>query len=285
MTKIVGILNITPDSFSDGGRFDGAPQAIAHLQQMLQEGADVIDIGAESTRPNATAISADEEWTRLERILPLVVKEVEKYNRDIVEKKKSPQNFAVEISIDTYHAPTAKKAYEVGAKIINDVSGLQNQEMIEFIAQKNIRTVFMHSLSVPANPEIIINRALNVTQEILNWAKEKIVYLQKQGIKKQQLIFDPGIGFSKNAEQSLRIIKNIDAFKSLDLPIYIGHSKKSFLDILNIEGLTNTKESRPQKTLILTNYLARHNIDYIRIHDVAANKKAIQNKDNFIPPL
>ena len=271
-TKIVGILNITPDSFSDGGRFDAPLQALEHLRQMLQEGVDVIDVGAESTRPNATPISVEEEWLRLTKILPQVVFAVEKFNRD--------NSKQVEISIDTYHALTAKRAYEVGVKIINDVSGLKNFEMVEFIAQKNIKTVFMHSLSVPANPEIIINQSLNVTREILHWAHEKISYLEKNGVKNSQLIFDPGIGFSKSATQSLRIIKNISDFQSLNLPIYIGHSKKSFLDALKIEGLSNDKESRAQKTLIISSYLARRNVDFIRVHDVLENKKAIQEKNN-----
>jgi len=284
-TKIVGIINITPDSFSDGGRYSNVSQAIEHLRQMLQDGADIIDVGAESTRPNATAISCEEEWLRLEKIFPLISLEVEKYNRDIVAKDKSRQKSAVEISVDTRYASTAKRAYEVGAKIINDVTGLQNQEMVEFIAKKNIRTIFMHSLSVPANPDVIINKALNVVQEIIKWAEEKILYLQQNGIKKQQLVFDPGIGFSKDAEQSLRIIKNIEAFKILDLPIYVGHSKKSFLDILNIEGLRNDKESRSQKTLIISSYLARKNIDFIRVHDVLANKSAVKRKDNLIMTL
>lgn len=267
-TKIVGILNITPDSFSDGGRFDAASSAIKHLQKMLHDGADVIDIGAESTRPNATPINANEEWHRLEKILPLLIEVVTKYNHDFVAKKKSLQNAQVEISIDTYHALTAKRACEAGVKIINDVSGLIDDEIIEFIAQKNIKTIFMHSLSVPANPDIIVNPNLNVTQEILHWAFAKIKYLQKNGVKKQQLIFDPGLGFSKNAEQSLNIIKNITDFKILNLPIYVGHSKKSFLDALKIDGLSNDKESRAQKTQIISRYLIEKNVDYIRVHDV-----------------
>lgn len=284
-TKIVGILNITPDSFSDGGKFYKAASAIQHLQQMLDEGAYIIDIGAESTRPNAAAITANEEWQRLENILPHLVEEVQKFNCDVVLKKKSKQESAVEISIDSYHPSTAKRAYEVGANIINDVSGLQNEEMIDFIAAKNAKTIFMHSLSVPANPEIIINRALNVTAEILKWAEEKIAYLENKGVKKSQLIFDPGVGFSKNAEQSLRIIKNIAAFKELGLPLYVGHSKKSFLDILNVEGLENNKESRLQKTLILSNYLAKQGTDYIRVHDVAKNKEAIKSQFSTITLL
>lgn len=266
-TKIVGILNITPDSFSDGGLYNQASSAIVHLQKMLQEGADVIDIGAQSTRPNAPVISAGEEWARLENILPQIVDEVKKFN--------FAQEKQVEISIDTYHALTAKRAYKVGVNIINDVSGLQNAEMIEFIAHKNIKTVFMHSLSVPANRDIIINKNLNVVDEILKWAFAKIAELEKKGVKKQQLIFDPGVGFSKDGEQSLNIIKNITAFRQLNLPIYVGHSKKSFLDVLNVDGLSNDKESRAQKTLIISKYLADNGVDFIRVHDVLQNKAVI----------
>ncbi len=271
-TKIVGILNITPDSFSDGGKFVKHSQAISHLQKMLNEGVAMVDIGAESTRPNATAISSEEELQRLEKIVPQIVAIVEKFNCD--------NSKQVEISIDTYHTLTAKRVYEQGVKIINDVSGLKDLEMVEFIAQKNIKTIFMHSLCVPANPDIIINKSLNVTSEILQWAVEKIADLAKNGIKKSQLIFDPGIGFSKDANQSLKIIKHINDFRQLGLPIYVGHSKKSFLDALKIEGLSNNKESRSQKTLIISKYLAAMGVDYIRVHDVLENKNAIAKKEN-----
>ncbi len=276
-TKIVGILNITPDSFSDGGRFDKASQAIVHLQKMLEEGVDMIDIGAESTRPNAAALSQNEEWSRLEKILPQIIDAVKKFNCD---NKKQ-----IQTSIDTYHPLTAQSAHKIGVNIINDVSGLANDEMIDFIAANKITTILMHNLSIRANPDIIINQALNVVREILQFTHDKIAFLAKKGITKSQLIFDPGIGFAKNAAQSLRIIKNIDAFRALDLPIYAGHSKKSFLDALNIENLSNDKESRAQKTLIVSNYLARKNIDYIRVHDVLANKNAINSQNNFIQDL
>jgi len=272
-TKIVGILNITPDSFSDGGKFNNASQALTHLHKMLFDGADMIDIGAESTRPNAVTIGQNEEWLRLEKILPQIVEAVKKFNHD--------QNKQIQTSIDTYHALTARKSHELGVDIINDVSGLENEEMIDFVAKNKIATVLMHSLSVPPNPEIIINSALNVVDEILNFAHQKILFLEKKGIKKSQLIFDPGIGFGKNAMQSLRILKNIETFRALNLPIYVGHSKKGFLDILNIENLSNDKESRPQKTLIISNYLARKNIDFIRVHDVLENKIAINLQNNF----
>lgn len=269
MTKIVGILNFTPDSFSDGGIFFSKETALNHCFEMLNQNVDVIDIGGESTRPGAEAISSDEEFLRLGKIVPEIVYIVEKYNKD--------NNRKAKISVDTYHPDNARKFCDMGIDIINDVSGLSSDEMIDIVASKNVKAVFMHSLTVPANPEIIINRALNVSEEIIKWAIKKIDFLQKKSVKKNQLIFDPGIGFSKDSIQSLRIIKNIDIFKTIGLPIYIGHSKKSFLDIVNIKGLENNKSSRAEKTLIISSFLANKKIDYLRVHDVSQNIEAIKS--------
>ncbi len=231
-TKIVGILNITPDSFFDGGKFDAFESAIAQTKKMIAEGADVIDIGAESTRPKAVPIGFDEEWKRLEKILPAVIFEIKNSSRKIL------------TSIDSYHFETIKKAHGLGIDIINDVSGLVDEKIIKFIAEKNIATILMHNLAIHANPDLIINQHLNLTEEILNWARKKISDLEKKGVKKSQLIFDPGIGFAKNAEQSIRILKNIDAYRVLGLPLYIGHSKKSFLDALPIAAHKKLWKSR-----------------------------------------
>lgn len=262
MVKIVGILNITPDSFSDGGKFNSLNGAINHLTQILKEGADIIDIGAESTRPQATAISDEAEWQRLEKILPAIISEVKKFNQTY---KKN-----IQTSIDSYHFPTIKKSYELGVDIINDVSGLADEKIIEFIAAKNITTVLMHNLRIPTNPELIINPNLNVTEEILNWAQKKINYLAKKGVKKSQLIFDPGIGFGKDAPQSIRILKNIDAYRILGLPLYVGHSKKSFLDKIDCLDFSENGEdlNRAEKTLIISEYLIEKGVEFIRVHDV-----------------
>ncbi len=253
VTKIVGILNITPDSFSDGGKFNSSETALSHLKQIIADGADMIDIGAESTRPNATPISTSQEWQRLEKILPALISEI----------KKHPN---LQSSIDSYHFENIKKAYELGIDIINDVSGLSDDRIINFIAEKNITTILMHNLAIHANPEIIVNKNLDINQEIINWAQKKISYLEKRGVRKSQLIFDPGIGFAKDARQSISILKNIDSYRVLDLPIYIGHSKKGFLDKLDIKG------DRGKKTLEVSKYLIKKNIDFLRVHDVKEHK-------------
>ncbi len=255
MAKIVGILNITPDSFSDGGKFDSLEGAISHLKKLIADGADIIDVGAESTRPKAVPISVQQEWQRLEKILPEII---------FVSKNTSKP---IKISLDSYHFENLKKAHELGVDIINDVRGLSDERIVDFIAAKNIETILMHNSQVLPIEGALVNSHLNLCCEILSWAKEKISALQKKGVKKSQLVFDPGIGFGKNAAQSIRILKNITEFDVLDLPIYVGHSKKSFLDSIKIEG------DRAQKTLIISKFLLQKKVDFLRVHDVLRHKE------------
>lgn len=269
MVKIVGILNVTPDSFSDGGKFNSKYSAISQVTKLMEEGADMIDIGAESTRPTATAITAEEEWQRLEKILPSIILQVKKFN------KKHSKN--VQTSIDSYHFETVKKAYECGVDVINDVSGLSDDRIVEFIAQNNITTILMHNAKIETNPDLIINPHIHITGEILNWIEDKLAYLSEKGVKKSQLILDLGIGFNKNAKQSIRILKNIDVFRIFDLPLYIGHSKKSFLAEVDFSDFTegNAELDKAEKTLIISKYLAKKRIDFLRVHDVKETIVAI----------
>lgn len=272
MVKIVGILNVTPDSFSDGGKFDSLESAISQTKKMLKDGADVIDIGAESTRPGAEKISSKEEWRRLEKILPAVLLEIRNFNQEFGKK--------VETSIDSYHFETIEKCCNLGVDIINDVSGLTDDKIINLIAKSGKKVILMHNLAIHSDPNIIINRHLNVTEEILKWAQEKISYLTSRGISKSQLIFDPGVGFAKDADQSIRILKNIIAYKFLDLPLYVGHSKKRYLDSITIDSDMNIDEKmtdRAQKTLLVSQYLIKNGVDFLRVHDVKENKELIVN--------
>ena len=267
--KIVGILNLTPDSFSDGGKYFDEEKALIHLENMLSSNVDIVDIGAESTRPNAQILQAHEEISRLENILPKVILAIQNFNK--IHHKK------IQTSIDSYHLETIIFAHKIGVEIINDVSGLINEKIIDYIAQNNLKAILMHNLAIHANPDLIINRDLNVVEEIINWAQQKIEYSTSKKIKKSQLIFDPGIGFAKSSTQSIRILKNINAFRILNLPIYVGHSKKSFLDAVKIESQPNL--DRASKTLILSQYLAQKNVDYLRVHDVRENIEAINRLD------
>lgn len=269
MTKLVGILNITPDSFSDGGKFDGKEEALTQVRRLIKEGAQMIDIGAESTRPGATTITAEQEIARIQHILPAVIAEVKSYDQEI------------EVSIDSYHFETIKFAYEAGVDIVNDVSGLKDEKIIDYIVKNNIKTILMHSLTVPADPNVIVNSALGVAEEILGWAVAKIKELQAKGVQKSQLIFDPGIGFSKDNQQSIRVLKNINIYKALEMPIYVGHSKKRFLDDVYKDLVENNDKeevmaARSLKTAMISAFLAQNGVDYLRVHDVALNKEYIE---------
>ena len=263
--KIVGILNLTPDSFSDGGKYFNEETALFHLTEMMLSGVDIVDIGAESTRPNAQILNAQEEISRLENILPKLISAVKNFNK--IHHKN------IQTSIDSYHLETIIFAHKIGVEIINDVSGLIDEKIIDYIAQNNLTAILMHNLAIHSNPDLIVNRDLNVVDEIINWGQQKIAYLTSKKIQKSQLIFDPGIGFAKNSTQSIRILKNINALRVLNLPIYVGHSKKSFLDAINIPSQPNL--DRTAKTLILSQYLAQKNVDYLRVHDVKENIEAI----------
>jgi len=262
MVKLAGILNITPDSFYDGGKYNNIDSALSQLDNLIKSGADIIDIGAQSTRPGAIAISAQEEYDRLEEILPKIIEKVSQYNKE--------NNKNIKTSIDSYHYQVIKKSHQLGVNIINDISGLVDQDIIKYIAKNNITTILMHNLSIHANPEIIINQHLDINREIIRWAQEKIKFLENFKISKSQLIFDPGIGFSKNSEQSIQILKNISSYKILNMPIYIGHSMKSFLDKVDIKG------NRHEKTLQISKFLIENGVDYLRIHDVKSHNNLCQ---------
>lgn len=256
MTKFVGILNITPDSFFDGGKYDEENNAVMQLENLLKKSADIIDIGAESTRPNATSLSADEEWERLKNILPKAIKIVTQHN---LENQRQ-----VEISLDSRHHQNVVKALELGIDIINDVSGFKDSEMVLLAAKSGKKIILMHNLGIPADKNKIIDVDLDAVEIVINWGQIKIEQLQKAGVKKEQIIFDPGIGFGKNSTQSIELLKQIDRLRILDLPLYVGHSNKSFLDYWDIENCIN----REEKTAAVSQYLIEKNVEYLRLHKV-----------------
>jgi len=256
MTKFVAILNLTPDSFSDGGKFNKKDTSLVHLKQLLNFGADMIDVGAESTRPGAGPIMANEEWERLKDILPSIIDEVRKF------KEMSGKN--IEVALDSYHPENFKKALEIGIDVINDVSGFKSVGMQEVARMSQKKLILMHNLGVPSNPDVTIDRNLDIITELIKWAKERVEILTKIGIKKESIIFDPGIGFGKNYQQNIDIITRVEELKILNLPLYIGHSRKGFLNFLEKDEFIG--KTINEKTDIVTSYLVQKNIDYIRIH-------------------
>jgi dihydropteroate synthase len=211
--KLMGIVNVTPDSFSDGGLFIDPEKAIAHILELIKEGADIIDIGAESTRPGSPRISEKEEWSRLKPVLELMIQEQ-------IHKK-------VWISLDTYKSSIAEKALKYEVDIMNDISaGSMDPQMMDVVSAAKCPYIMMHMKGTPEtmqkNPEY-----RHVMDEIIDFFEEKIRIAQKKGI--EQLILDPGIGFGKRLEDNYEIIRRLEELTNLGYPILLGVSRKSFL--------------------------------------------------------
>lgn len=247
--KIVGILNITPDSFSDGGKYFNPLDAVERAFEMAEEGADIIDVGAESTRPGAEILSDYEEVLR---VTP-VIKELKK------------QNFKLPISLDTHKFNVAKKACDMGVDIINDVSGFKDEKMIKLVKEYDVKAIFMHSLTVPAQKNVTIDENKDVIEVLNGWRKEKIEVFEQHGVSKNQLIFDPGLGFGKTIKQNLDIIKRVNELKNNDdCELLIGHSEKSFLS-----KFTNLPAGKRNiETQAVNAFLHSKNVDYIRVHNI-----------------
>jgi len=251
-TKIIGVLNLTQNSFSDGGDYYKFEDAIKHLHELIEDGADIIDIGAESTKPYSTPVSPQDQ---LERIIPIL-----KYIKD--NKINTP------ISIDTRSAEVAKRCIDLGVSIINDVSGFDyDKEMVNIIAQNsNIKIIIQHSQGTPETMQDSPTYK-NLMDEIYINLYKKAEYAINNGIKKENIIIDPGIGFGKTKAHNLEIIKHWKDLKTLDYPILIGLSRKSLLDMQQAPN-----SDKDIYTLALNSILMNENIDYIRVHNVKIHK-------------
>jgi dihydropteroate synthase len=257
----MGIINVTPDSFSDGGKFDDAESAVRQAQFLAASGASVLDLGAESTRPGATPISPEVEWKRLQPALEA-----------ILDWRKTLGDEAPRISVDTRHAEVARQALHSGADWINDVSGLTDPEMIAAVRDSDADLVFMHSLTVPPRKDVLLPADVNPVNHLLRWAEEKIARLESQGIDSQRLIFDPGIGFGTTPEQAFSLLRDIRRFHALGVRLLVGHSRKGFI----AHAMTDSSLERDIETTALSQHLARSGVHYIRVHDVAMNARALK---------
>lgn len=250
--QIVGILNVTPDSFSDGGKFLQIEKAMAHALDLVKSGAEFIDLGAESTAPGALQLSPDLEWQRLEPILTTI--------------KAARDQFLIapKISVDTRHAEVAKKALEYGVDWINDVTGLKDPAMREIVLASKVDCVMMHHISLPVSREHIIPRNLDAAKVVYEWGARQLDELERLGLHREKIIFDPGIGFGKTAEQSLMLIKNSEIFKKLETRLLVGHSRKTFLSLLTAHAF----KDRDIETATMALALAKKPVDYLRIHNI-----------------
>lgn len=255
-TLVMGILNLTPDSFSDGGRFIKVGAAVSHAKKMIKEGADIIDIGGESTRPGSQPVSVEEE---LKRVIPI-----------IEELSKSDTL----ISIDTYKPEVAVKAVESGASMINDVNGLRTEGMAEVASTHSIPVVVMHMQGTPKNMQEK-SHYKNVVDDINSFFEERISYALEKGIKKENIILDPGIGFGKTLEHNLEIIRNLKEFKRHNLPLLVGPSRKSFIgQILDLPA-----DERLEGTLASVVACVLNGADMVRVHDVMETVRAVKIVD------
>lgn len=261
--KIVGILNITPDSFSDGGEYCSLDKALDQASKMIDEGADIVDIGAESTRPGAVALDAVEEWSRLKAILPEIVGLAHKRNR--------------EVSFDSYHLANIKKSLECGIDYINDVTAFADIRIVDLLKKSSVKYILMHNLGVPVSKEVVIAKDKDVVLELKRWFCGKMEYLQRHGVAKDRVIFDLGIGFGKDGEQSLELIQRVNEFSDLGVEIYVGHSRKSFLKDV-FQGIS---EGRDVETAYISSVLMQNNVGYIRVHNVMMNKGLMELSKRF----
>lgn len=261
-TLVMGILNVTPDSFSDGGKYISPDAAVEHALEMVSEGADIIDVGGESTRPGATPVPAEEE---MRRVLPVIERLAEA----------SP----VPISVDTYKAAVAREAVRAGACIINDISGLRFEpELARVAADTGSFLVVMHSIHTPAtmqqNPYYE-----NVVEEVRSFLERQVAFAEQQGVSMERILVDPGIGFGKTLEHNLQLLRGLPRLAELGHPLLVGVSRKSFIGML-LGGAP--PEERLEGTLASVVLSIAGGARVVRVHDVAPVVRAVRVADAIV---
>lgn len=253
-TLIVGVLNVTPDSFSDGGEFYDAAKAVEHAIQMAEEGADIIDIGGESSRPGAVPVSEKEEERR---VLPVISALRNKID--------------IPISIDTYKASVAEKALDAGAQIINDISGLRvDDDMAQLAAERDVHTIIMHMKGTPRTMQV--NPSYDdLMAELVQFFEERITYALSAGISQEKIILDPGIGFGKRVEDNFVILNELQKIAELGYPVLVGPSRKSFIGItLNLPEKERLEGTSASITAAILN-----GAKIVRVHDVKEMRRVV----------
>ncbi|HJM46271.1 MAG TPA: dihydropteroate synthase [Candidatus Marinimicrobia bacterium] len=260
-TLIMGILNVTPDSFSDGGMYSHLSKALSQAQSMEKNGADIIDIGGESTRPGAVPVSLEEE---INRTIPVI---------EAIRK-----NSNISISIDTYKSEVAEKALLAGADIINDISGLTfDSRMIKIVKKFDVPVVLMHIKGTPRNMQTNPTY-IDVIKELIIFFSFQIQKALDFGIKKEQIIIDPGIGFGKQLNDNFILIQRLKEFSELGFPILIGPSRKSFIGLT----LDVPSEDRLEGTLASVSASILNGASIVRVHDVKEVKRAVVITDKIM---
>ena len=254
---IMGILNVTPDSFSDAGKFFTPEAALNHARAMADAGADIIDVGGESTRPGSRPVGLDEE---IDRVLPVIAH--------------IKEETGALVSVDTSKEEVARQAVEEGgADIINDISALRfSERMAAVAAELDVPVVLMHIQGTPETMQRAPAYA-DVIAEISDYFQERIDYAQGRGVKREKIILDPGIGFGKRLEDNVAIVRQLRRFAAFELPLLVGLSRKSFLGLL---GGEKSAERRDAETVAANLVAVRNGASILRVHDVAATVKALK---------
>ncbi|MCL9817606.1 dihydropteroate synthase [Natronocalculus amylovorans] len=250
-TAIMGILNVTPDSFHDGGEYVDLEAAKEQAESLCAAGADIIDIGGESTRPGAEPVSVE---TEIDRIVPVIA---------------AISELDVHISVDTRKAAVAEAALDAGADIINDVTGLEDPQMRVLAAERDVPVIIMHSIDTPVDPDRIIDYD-DVVADVINELRERVLLAEKAGIQREKLIVDPGLGFGKTAEESFALLNRIGEFHALGCPVLVGHSHKSMFGHIDRDAA-----DRLAATIAATALATDRGADVIRVHDVDENRAAV----------
>lgn len=246
-TYIMGILNVTPDSFSDGNRYNNIDSALRHTEEMIRDGAAIIDIGGESTRPNHTRISDEEE---MDRVLPCI--------RAIKER------FDIPVSLDTYKGEVARAGIEAGADLINDIWGLKYDNILaDVIAKSKVPCCLMHNRSA--------SEYNNFLEDVINDLKDSLAIAERAGIERDKIILDPGVGFGKTLMQNLYITNNVGRLHELGCPVLLGTSRKSMIGLT----LNLPVDERVEGTLVTSVIGVLNKVSFVRVHDVKENKRAI----------
>jgi dihydropteroate synthase len=261
-THIMGILNVTPDSFSDGGLYNDAAKAVLYAREMASEGADIIDIGGESTRPGAEPLSEEEE---LRRIIPIIEHLV--------------AELTVPISVDTYKATVAKKALEAGASIVNDISGLRfSPDMAKTVADYGAAVVIMHIKGTPRDMQQ--NPVYDdVVADVMSYLAEGITIAVKAGVDREKILIDPGIGFGKTLDHNLTLLNRLDEFRSLGRPIVLGTSRKKFIGTILGIPVPEQRVDGTAPTLALG---IERGASVVRVHDVARMAQVVRMTDAML---
>jgi len=250
-TAVMGILNITPDSFHDGGEYDAIDDAVARAEAMAEAGVDILDVGGESTRPGADVIPAEAE---IDRVVPVIERLAD---------------LDAAVAVDTRKAPVARAALDAGADILNDVSGLEDPEMRLVAADYDVPVVVMHSIETPVDPDTDIDYD-DVVEDCIDQLTERVLLAEKAGLDREQIIVDPGLGFGKSAAESFELLGRIEEFESLGCPILVGHSHKSMFELVGGDA-----GDCLDATIAGTTLAAERGADIVRVHDVPEAVRAV----------